>query len=70
MKVNRIDNEIDRLYKLINDLKTVRQMIVSKCDHEWGTDGIHSNEYCKKCFMSKPNLSDETYYKLLKRKEM
>lgn len=22
--------------------------------HEWGIDGVHSNEYCKKCFMSKP----------------
>ena len=65
MKVNRIDNEIDRLYKLIYDLKTVRQMIVSICDHVWGTDGMHSNEFCKKCFMSKPNLDDETYYKLM-----
>lgn len=21
--------------------------------HEWGIDGAHSNEYCKKCFRSK-----------------
>lgn len=23
-------------------------------EHEWGIDGVHSNEYCKKCFISKP----------------
>lgn len=23
------------------------------CKHEWGTDGQHSNEYCKKCFTQK-----------------
>lgn len=22
--------------------------------HEWGIDGAHSNEYCKKCFRDKP----------------
>lgn len=64
MKVNRIDDEIKRLKKIISGLKTVREMIVSKCDHVWGTDGMHSNEYCKKCFMSKPKIDDETYYKL------
>ena len=66
MKVNRIDDEINRLYKLIDDLKNVRLMITSKCDHVWGTDGMHSNEYCKKCFMPKPHLTDETYYKFKK----
>ncbi len=25
-----------------------------QCSHEWGTDGLHSNEYCKKCFIPKP----------------
>ena len=25
------------------------------CDHEWGIDGMHSNEFCKKCFISKPD---------------
>jgi len=24
------------------------------CKHEWGTDGQHSNEFCKKCFVNKP----------------
>lgn len=23
------------------------------CDHQWGTDGAHSNEYCKHCFKDK-----------------
>ena len=23
-------------------------------DHEWGVEGTHQNEYCKKCFVSKP----------------
>ena len=26
----------------------------TECKHEWGIDGVHSNEYCKKCFISKP----------------
>lgn len=26
----------------------------STCDHVWGIDGQHSNEYCKKCFIAKP----------------
>jgi len=25
----------------------------SNCQHEWGTDGQHSNKYCKKCYISK-----------------
>ena len=57
MKVNRIDDEIKRLQKLIDGLKLVRKMIVSKCNHEWDTDSIHLNEYCKKCFMSKPKIN-------------
>ena len=23
-------------------------------EHKWGTDGAHSNEFCKKCFVDKP----------------
>lgn len=26
---------------------------IKKCDHVWGTDGQHSNEFCKKCFVDK-----------------
>ena len=35
----------------------VTDLVFSKwelgCTHVWGTDGQHSNEYCKKCFVSK-----------------
>lgn len=24
------------------------------CIHEWGTDGLHLNVFCKKCFIDKP----------------
>jgi len=23
--------------------------------HKWGIDGMHTNEFCKKCFMSRPS---------------
>ena len=25
-------------------------------NHEWGIDGMHSNTYCKKCFIDKPEV--------------
>lgn len=25
-------------------------------EHEWGIDGQHQNEFCKKCFITKPEL--------------
>jgi len=25
----------------------------SRCEHEWGIDGVHQNEYCKKCFTNR-----------------
>jgi hypothetical protein len=28
------------------------------CEHEWGIDGQHSNEFCKKCFVDKPERED------------
>lgn len=28
------------------------------CEHEWGIDGQHSNEFCKKCFVNKPERED------------
>jgi len=27
---------------------------MSECEHVWRTDGQHSNEFCAKCFVSKP----------------
>lgn len=29
------------------------EMLREGCVHEWGIDGAHSNEYCKKCFASR-----------------
>lgn len=29
-------------------------------EHEWGTDGMHQNEFCKKCFMNSPSEEDRT----------
>lgn len=26
------------------------------CYHVWGIDGMHSNEFCKKCFVSRSDL--------------
>lgn len=34
-------------------------MADKNCNHEWGTDGMHSNIFCKKCFIDKPT-SDKT----------
>lgn len=25
-----------------------------ECAHEWGIDGAHGNQYCKKCFVPRP----------------
>jgi len=25
-------------------------------NHEWGIDGVHTNVYCKKCFINKPEV--------------
>jgi hypothetical protein len=37
------------------------------CEHEWGTDGQHSNEFCKKCFITKPYTHEEAMHKLAKK---
>jgi hypothetical protein len=31
-----------------------RAALKGKCSHEWGIDGTHSNEFCKKCFVNRP----------------
>jgi hypothetical protein len=46
----------DRAGELFGTAKLLidwQEGIENNCDHEWGTDGCHSNEYCKKCFISK-----------------
>lgn len=30
------------------------EVLEGECTHVWGTDGQHSNEYCKKCFVARP----------------
>ena len=41
------------------DLKKVLKEFDNNCQHNWGTDGQHSNEFCKKCYISKPeNIED------------
>jgi hypothetical protein len=39
---------INQHFKITNDIND------ANCIHEWGTDGQHSNVYCKKCFIDKP----------------
>jgi hypothetical protein len=31
-----------------------------ECEHEWGTDGQHSNVFCKKCYMSEEEYEEKT----------
>ena len=31
-------------------------------DHEWGTDGQHSNVFCKKCFCNPPPLKQQELF--------
>jgi hypothetical protein len=33
---------------------------IKECDHKWGTDGQHSNIYCKKCFISEEEYEEKT----------
>lgn len=47
--------------KIINELKRIGEwdrdtsaICPKGGEHKWGTDGQHSNEYCKKCFCDKP----------------
>ena len=36
------------------DYLTKKEMPVKLHVHEWGTDGAHTNEFCKTCFIEKP----------------
>lgn len=62
-KVGAINARICKLSAEICELEAERSRlerepltgsILAKCsndDHVWGTDGVHSNVYCKKCFI-------------------
>jgi hypothetical protein len=39
-------------WKLIKD-ELIRIGEWKECNHEWGTDGMHFNVFCKKCFIDK-----------------
>ena len=58
------DNWVDCVFSALDEMKALDAAAVPghecsdhKCprggDHEWGTDGVHGNEFCKKCFVSK-----------------
>ena len=51
------DEQIIReVEKLGRDEKIIKEITeITECDHEWGIDGQHSNEYCKKCYINKPD---------------
>ena len=38
-------------YQVVTSRNAVR--LKKPCDHVWGTDGLHQNEFCKKCFIPK-----------------
>ena len=40
----------DMVWKFIEEC---RQRAKGGCQHEWGIDGAHSNEFCKKCFVTR-----------------
>jgi len=50
--------EVERLKAEILRLQAIGRTKRESCDHVWGTDGMHSNVFCKKCFVSKPNSLD------------
>jgi hypothetical protein len=36
-----------------------RLAALEPCVHEWGIDGAHANEYCKKCFIDRPKVEHD-----------
>lgn len=55
--------ENERLVALVGVLRSERPTEVipqpaprpRPCEHQWGTDGAHTNVFCKKCFANHPN---------------
>jgi len=48
------DGEKLALHQCLRIAEKCRAQAKEGCRHEWGIDGMHSNEFCKKCFVSKP----------------
>ena len=60
--VNRTYNKCaDQLEKLVGEISEKSTVRGGPCpkggNHEWGIDGMHSNQFCKKCFGSHPYYS-------------
>lgn len=45
--------DLDSLEDRFRELLEVREVCAKGGVCEWGTDGAHSNEFCKKCFRTK-----------------
>lgn len=40
--------------KLTDDNRCPKCDAIYECEHVWRTDGMHQNEFCGICFVSKP----------------
>jgi hypothetical protein len=51
----KIETKADLMCGYHNDVPTPND-----CQHKWGTDGQHSNIFCKKCFISEEEYEEKT----------
>ena len=53
-------DQLEKLVGEVSDKSTVRGGPCPKGgNHEWGIDGMHSNQFCKKCFGTHPYYTKE-----------
>jgi len=52
--MGKLDYDIDEF--IVNNNSTSKSCPKGG-KHEWGIDGVHSNQYCKKCFIDRPAIS-------------
>ena len=52
---NKIETKADLMCGFHNDIS-----VPTECEHKWGTDGQHSNIFCKKCFISQEEYEEKT----------
>lgn len=56
MAKHRDDRRRAQLEKLLADDEKSQEIACPKCGaSEWCTDGMHTNEFCAKCFTTKPD---------------
>jgi carbon storage regulator len=54
-KTQDADTFVKSLEKAMVDAGAIEVVVpTAVCEHVWGIDGTHSNEFCKKCFVDKP----------------